>query len=56
MREHILRTATGKLGRQLTPQEHCFVTSRRSGIALEMIAETVDTADKEELVRYLNSV
>ena len=55
MRERIVKTATEKLGRALTAKEHHFVHSRRRGIALEMICDTVEAADQEELVRYLNS-
>jgi hypothetical protein len=55
MRELIVKTSTKKLGRPLTAKEHHFVHSRRSGIALEMICDTVEAADEEELVRYLNS-
>jgi hypothetical protein len=51
----IIETATKKLGRPLSPQEKKFITSRGGFVALEMISDTVATADKDELVKYLNS-
>jgi hypothetical protein len=53
--ESIIGTATKKLGRPLSAKEHWFITSRKSFIALEMIADTVEAADAEEVFRYLNS-
>ena len=51
----ILADAAAKLGRPLTKRETTFVTSRGGFIALEMIADTVRAASREECERYLNS-
>lgn len=55
LHRHIIETATKKLGRSLSPQEMHFITSRSGYIALEMISDTVDAADADEILRYLNS-
>ena len=51
----IIRTATRKLGRELTEKERTFITSRGGFIALEMIGDEVKAASKEEIEKYLNS-
>ena len=51
----ILRECRDRLGRELTPDEQRFVTSRGSLIALEMIEDTVKSIRGRELEMYLNS-
>jgi hypothetical protein len=51
----IIKAAEKKLGRRLSAPERTFITSRRGGIALEMIDDTVRTSGADELASYLNS-
>ena len=53
--QSIIDTAVRKLGRNLSERELRFLTAPRSGIALEMITDTVNAAEPDELVTYLNS-
>ena len=51
---HIIAVATRKLERALTAPEAASVRRRRGLLALEMISDTVEAADPEEIIRYLN--
>ena len=50
----IIRVCRERLGRELTPQENTFITSRTGFIALEMIEDTVKSLPAAELEKYLN--
>ena len=51
----IIKVASQKLGRDLTAKEMDFIISRGGFIALEMIFDTVKSADNSSIEKYLNS-
>ena len=51
----IICAAVKTLGRVLTAQEQSFITQRCGFIGLDVIHETVTTANRQDLERYLNS-
>lgn len=51
----ILEESQARLGRELTPKEEHFVTSRGGFVALEAIEDTVNSIGGAELEAYLNS-
>ena len=51
----ILQECQARLGRELTPEEEDFVTSRGGLMALEAIEDTVSSIRGAELEEYLNS-
>ena len=53
--ERIIEVSERKLGRALTPTETKLITSRGGFIALEMIEDTVNALEDDELIDYLNS-
>ena len=51
----ILEECRRKLGRNLTDVEQTFIVSRKGLLALELIHDTVKSAEKDRLEAYLNS-
>ncbi|MFA5779674.1 MAG: hypothetical protein WC947_06025 [Elusimicrobiota bacterium] len=51
----IIAEAEKKIGRPLEKQEHKFIISRSSFMALGMIHDTIKASEKHEVEKYLSS-
>ena len=53
--QKIISICEEKAQRTLTEEEIRFVTSRRGFLALEIIEDTVEQMQPDEMIKYLNS-